>query len=154
MTTRCEYTDCSFHVNLLCNPLLFWCRPHFAGHTASQGERLTCAVRAGVHGFCAGKLAPPIDNCQEKPSGMSYHIRNVPAFSTIEMSPGCGFTMPRKKPVFSCAASLVATDDCWPEPVWVWGMGARGKGQRPFLCPSREKRTRARERPNVVRDSV
>src|SRR2546422_7510507 len=45
---------------------------------------------------------------------LSYHIRNVPAFSTIEMSPGCGFTIPRKKPVFSCAASLVATDDCWP----------------------------------------
>jgi len=47
--------------------------------------------------------------------------------------------MPRKKPVFSCAASLVAKDDCWPEPVWVWvsGMGVRGKGQRPFLCPSK-----------------
>src|SRR5439155_16161170 len=74
---------------------------------------------------------------------MSYHIRNVPVFSTIEMSPGCGFTMPRKKPVFSFAASLVAKDDGWPEPVWVWvwvwGMGVRGKGQGPFLCPSREK---------------
>jgi hypothetical protein len=27
------------------------------------------------------------------------------------MSPGCGFTKPRKKPVFSFAASLVAKDD-------------------------------------------
>ena len=102
---------------------------------------------------CEGHCAPRRDGNQQKNRILSYHIRNVPAFSTIEMSPGCGFTIPRKKPVFSCAASLVATDDCWPEPVWVWGMGARGKGQRPFLCPSREKRTRARERPDVVRDS-
>jgi len=27
---------------------------------------------------------------------VSYHIRNVPVFSTIEMSPGCGFTLPRR----------------------------------------------------------
>ncbi len=63
---------------------------------------------------------------------LSYHIRNVPGLSTIEMSPGCGFTVPRKKPVFSFAASLVAKDD-WPPDLsggWVWGKGARGKGQR------------------------
>src|SRR5712692_5763732 len=35
-----------------------------------------------------------------------------------------------KRRLFSFAASLVATDDCWREQVlWVWGMGARGKGQ-------------------------
>ena len=61
---------------------------------------------------------------------MSYHIRSVPGLSTIEMSPGCGFTKPRKKPVFSFAASLVAKDgpqlavvDEIVEPA---GMGVRG----------------------------
>src|SRR6266478_2315876 len=71
---------------------------------------------------------------------LSYHIRNVPAFSTIEVSPGCGFTMPRKRLVFSSPASLVSKDDgqlaVVDEIAEGSGMGVRGKGQRPFLCSS------------------
>jgi hypothetical protein len=66
---------------------------------------------------------------------LSYHIRNVPAFSTIEMSPGCGFTTPVKKIVSASVCKSVAKDDS-SVPVrgqWGSGMGARGKGQRPFL---------------------
>ena len=36
---------------------------------------------------------------------VSYHIRNVPGFSAIEMSPGYGFTMPKKISEFSCFGS-------------------------------------------------
>jgi hypothetical protein len=64
---------------------------------------------------------------------VSYHIRNVPAFSTIEVSPGCGFTMPRKRLVFSSPASLVSKDDgqlaVVDEIAEGSGMGVRGKGQ-------------------------
>jgi hypothetical protein len=42
---------------------------------------------------------------------MSYHNGSVPGLSTIEMSPGFSFTMPRKRLEFSFAASLVAKGD-------------------------------------------
>jgi len=42
---------------------------------------------------------------------LSYHNRSVPGLSTIEMSPSFDFTRPRKKRVFSFAASLVAKGD-------------------------------------------
>ena len=34
---------------------------------------------------------------------VSYHNRNVPVSSTIEMSPGCRFTKPQKRSAFSFA---------------------------------------------------
>jgi hypothetical protein len=64
---------------------------------------------------------------------VSYHIRNVPVFSTIEVSPGCGFTVPRKRLVFSSPASLVSKDDgqlaVVDEIAEGSGMGVRGKGR-------------------------
>ena len=65
---------------------------------------------------------------------VSYHNRNVPTFSTIEMSPGCSFTMPTKKPVFSCAASLVAKDDSAPAEGYgaIFGDGGAGEGAAPL----------------------
>jgi len=67
---------------------------------------------------------------------MSYHNRNVPVLCTIEMSPSCRFTKPQKRSAFSFAdIDLFSTDDQAPEcRIWVSGMGARGKGQRPFLA--------------------
>ena len=46
--------------------------------------------------------------------------------TTLEMSPGCGFTMPKKRRVFSFAASLVSKDDSELEEGCgtVWGMGS------------------------------
>jgi hypothetical protein len=44
-------------------------------------------------------------------SHVLYQIRSVPGLSTIEMSPGFDFTMPRKTLGFSSAASLVAKGD-------------------------------------------
>jgi hypothetical protein len=61
-------------------------------------------------------------------------IEMSPAFSTIEVSPGCGFTMPRKRLVFSSPASIVSKDDgqlaVVDEIVEGSGMGVRGKGVR------------------------
>src|SRR6476661_6855462 len=45
-------------------------------------------------------------------SDVSYHNRNVPALSTIEVAPGCSFTMPRKRSASSCFDSdSFSTDD-------------------------------------------
>src|SRR5260370_2320862 len=66
---------------------------------------------------------------------LSYHNRNVPVLSTIEMSPSCGFTLPRKSWLRFFDESLVSRDDWQREKGCgvVSGKGARGKGQRP--CP-------------------
>ena len=65
---------------------------------------------------------------------VSYHIRNVPVLSTIEMSPGFGFTPPRRSGRVPLLKSLFSRDDSELEEGWDVGsgMGARGKGQRPF----------------------
>src|SRR5437016_11770184 len=65
---------------------------------------------------------------------VSYHIRNVPVLSTIEMSPGCGFTLPRKSGRVPLRKSLFSRDDSELEEGCDVGsgMGARGKGQRLF----------------------
>jgi hypothetical protein len=54
--------------------------------------------------------------------------------TTIEMSSGFGFTVPRKRWGFLSAASLVSKDDEELEEgcALVLGKGAREKGQRPF----------------------
>src|SRR5439155_26712348 len=65
---------------------------------------------------------------------MSYHIRNVPGLSTIEMSL---VTMRERRQEFSYSASLVSKDDCrqesdeacLPRPQ-VSGIGLQEKGQR------------------------
>jgi len=79
---------------------------------------------------------------------------NVPAFSTIEMSlvvvspgPGksrCFHLLPALSPRMMAAGASLGLS---------FGDGGAAEGQRPFLCPSREKRTRARELADVVRDS-
>src|ERR1700687_6187667 len=73
---------------------------------------------------------------RKQPPGnlMSYHIRNVPVLSTIEMSPGCGFTLPRKSGRVPLRKSLFSRDDSELEEGFglMSGVGARGKGQRPF----------------------
>ena len=71
---------------------------------------------------------------QAKIARLSYHIRNVPGLSTIEMSPGCGFTMPKKKLVSSSVDSgFFSKDDRQrARKIFDLGMGARGKGQRLF----------------------
>src|SRR5712692_6297843 len=61
--------------------------------------------------YAAGMLRVAEARVNTNQARLSYHIRNVPAFSTIEVSPGCGFTMPRKRLVFSSPASLVSKDD-------------------------------------------
>jgi hypothetical protein len=48
---------------------------------------------------------------KKKYKKLSYHIRNVPGLSSIEISPGCGFTMPKKKLVSSSADSGFSKDD-------------------------------------------
>ena len=70
---------------------------------------------------------------------LSYHNRNVPALSTIEVAPGCSFTMPRKRSASSCFDSdSFSTDDRpWGCRILVSGMGARGKGQPLFPRSSR-----------------
>src|SRR5207253_5838349 len=64
---------------------------------------------------------------------LSYHNRNVPALSTIEVSPGCSFTMPRKRSASSCVDSdSFSTDDRpWGCRILVSGMG-RGEGAEPL----------------------
>ena len=65
---------------------------------------------------------------------VSYHIRNVPVLSTIEMSPSFGFTLPRNRERVPLRKSLFSRDDSELEEGCDVGsgMGARGKGQRPF----------------------
>src|SRR5207245_7589664 len=41
------------------------------------------------------RLAPRGRGVNIKHQALSYHIRNVPVLSTIEMSPSFGFTLPR-----------------------------------------------------------
>jgi hypothetical protein len=61
--------------------------------------------------------------------------------TTIEMSPDCSFTVPRKRSVFSCFDSDSFSTDDRPRGcrTLVWGMEARGKGQRLFLRSSLER---------------
>src|ERR1022692_1687829 len=72
---------------------------------------------------------------------MSYHNRNVPVFSTIEMSPGFGFMLLRKRVRVPLVKSLFFKDDSKQEEGSGVGSGkgARGKGQRPFSRPALEK---------------
>ena len=69
---------------------------------------------------------------------MSYHNRNVPVFSTIEMSPGFGFMLLRKRVRVPLVKSLFFKDDSKQEEGSGVGSGkgARGKGQRPFSRPA------------------
>src|SRR6266404_6636199 len=69
---------------------------------------------------------------------LSYHIRNVPVLSTIEMSPSFGFTLPRNRERVPWRKSLFSRDDSELEEGCDVGsgMGARGKGQRPFPRPA------------------
>jgi hypothetical protein len=72
--------------------------------------------------------------CQAGGLTVSYHIRSVPSLSTIEMSPGYGFTMSKKKLVSSCPEIFFAAKgEAWRN--LVLGMGARGKGQRLECTP-------------------
>src|SRR5713226_731121 len=104
--------------------------------TISLGRYATGVAQKGKR----AEFIPEGRRCQPVSRTLSYHIRNVRAFSTIEVSPGCGFTMPRKRLVFSSPASLVSKDDGQLAVVDEFaegsGMGVRGKGQRPFLCSS------------------
>src|ERR1039457_921478 len=63
---------------------------------------------------------------------MSYHNRNVPVFSTIEMSPGFGFMLLRKRVRVPLVKSLFFKDDSKQEEGSGVGSGkgARGKGQQ------------------------
>ena len=54
---------------------------------------------------------------------LSYHNRNVPVLSTIEMSPGCGFILPRKRWVSFFVESLVSKDDAKLEEGCDLGLG-------------------------------
>jgi hypothetical protein len=57
------------------------------------------------------RLGPRGQNVKGSNRYLSYHNRNVPVVSTIEMSPSCGFTQLRKRrPCFS-DESLGAEDD-------------------------------------------
>src|SRR5206468_6440152 len=83
-----------------------------------RGARLTGGLQASKGG----------------PSRLSYHIRSVPSLSTIEMSPGYGFTRPKKKLVSSCPEIFfAANDEAWRNSVL--GMGRGGRGSAPFLAP-------------------
>src|SRR6266699_494445 len=57
-------------------------------------------------------LLPLCSRCQVLNNSMSYHIRNVPGLSTIEMSPGYHAG---EKAGVSYSASLVSKDDCRQE---------------------------------------
>src|SRR5260370_25102997 len=46
---------------------------------------------------------------------LSYHNRNVPVLSTIKMSPGSGFTLPRKSWLRFFDKRLASRDDWQPE---------------------------------------
>jgi hypothetical protein len=82
---------------------------------------------------------------------MSYHIRSVPSLSTRN-APGYGFTMPKKKLVSSGPEIFFAAKgEAWRN--LVLGMGARGKGQRPFPRSSLEKHAGLRETASSARDS-
>ena len=82
--------------------------------------------------FWAGIIPPVADHVKTQGLGMSYHNRNVPVLSNMEMSLGCRFTMPMKTSAFSFVGSgFFSTDDRRREcTILVSGMGARGKGQR------------------------
>src|SRR6266446_3594444 len=69
---------------------------------------------------------------------LSYHIRNVPVLSTIEMSPSFGFTLPRNRERVPWRKSLFSRDDSELEEGCDVGSGrgAGGKGQRPFPRPA------------------
>ena len=86
-----------------------------------------------ISGEC-GSLPVAGEECQTRRCTVSYHIRNVPVLCTIEMSPSFRFTKPQKRSAFSFAdIDFFSTDDQVPEcRIWVSGMGARGKGRRPF----------------------
>src|SRR6266851_7697371 len=79
-------------------------------------------------------LTQGMGRLKKRSEPLSYHIRNVPVFSTIEMSPGFGFMLPRKSGRVRLRKSLFSRDDSKLEEgcAVVSGMGARGKGQRPF----------------------
>jgi len=94
----------------------------------SLGETRELNPESGV------RLALNQEAVKDKCCNLSYHNRNVPGFSTIEMSPGYGFTMPKKISEFSCFGSDSFSMDDQPQgcTILVLGMGARGKGQRLF----------------------
>jgi hypothetical protein len=68
---------------------------------------------------------------------VSRFLRSVPIVNSFRNVPGCGFTMPRKRQVFSFAPSVVSRDDCEPEKAYglILGVGAREKGKGKS-CPS------------------
>src|SRR5208337_158182 len=89
---------------------------------------------------------------------VSYHIRNVPVLSTIEMSPGCGFMQPRKRGHVPWRKSLFSRDDSQlEEDCGVGsGKGRGGRGSAPSLaqrCRAFNSRKPIRGSPYADRDS-
>src|SRR5208282_5502009 len=93
--------------------------------------------------------------CQLIENMLSYHIRNVPVLSTIEMSPGCGFILPRKRRVSFFVEGLFSGDvsgrgeGCGG----VGGRGAGGRGQRPLPRSALSKPPSVRGTADADRDS-
>src|ERR1035437_3868509 len=99
-------------------------------------------------------------SCQPRDVVWSYHIRNVPVLSTIEMSPGCGFTLPRTRRVSSWAQSRVArVDSELGERGVVSGIRDVGEGAAPLpslsdleaACSSRNAHMRPTGSPSLLR---
>src|SRR5580693_8818303 len=79
-------------------------------------------------------LANEISGVNSPDFHLSYHNRNVPVLSAIEMSPGCRFTMPMKTSAFSFVGSgFFSTDDRQREcTILVSGTGGGGRGPAPL----------------------
>ena len=95
-------------------------------------------------------------NVVQHPAAWECHttLEVSPVLSTIEMSPGYGFTMPKKKfGVSSCPEIPSYAAQVRLQRVRGFGVGARGKGQRPLLAPRCRSALDFQKRQAAARDS-